>query len=739
MEVDQEGKNASPKDVDMADAGDAVSEAPTYVYAPRPVSEGTTYAHGSGPGSVSSQEDATQRYPLRDNGNPTAEGATSRVGLTSFPPTFETTSTDNIGGGGETPPRRRQALLAEKQAAIEISGAGVASSSSSSTNQSKPQKAVNWSASVISTSAAGSSSVLSKETTASTSASSSSKKELPKNLLLDRPIPKKDASSSVGTQDATQRYVLPKGLTWHYTHAPDGAVAKLRISARGSCVQDKYEGASIYIFEDCDTGHIFLSQITKDVPGWDDRAVREDRRDEKTNQKVSRMLHKPPNLRSCKFVNRIVVGRNKKFQSRDEPNGVWCDYKYVDKNGDTQPSGVSGKHFEITREADGWYITDYSTNGTYLSTGAVEGERIAHGVGRPLRSGTFIRFGQVVCPENENRCFMATGVELYFETVHPKQQIDEKYELDRANEIGKGNFAVVFRAIDRREINRKTHYAIKCIDKSKFEKFTKNRQTTLDLNCEEKMLKELRHPHIVQFYEMVPEADKLYLVTEFMAGGDLLQRLLDCGVYSERTTQRIFAEILDAIRYLHNKKIMHRDLKPENVLLTSGSEEATAKVGDFGLARYLDIPMRSSAGGTTKGSPPGEKKNLTRAQTFCGTPHYFAPEIIMTQRGKAEGYDYSVDIWAAGVILYILLSAAPPFDDDDGLYEQIIAAQYSFDEEEWAAVPREAKHLVQCLMVTDPAKRYDVHQALAHPWLRDGSTKRFRESTGGAVPTEHMP
>ncbi|CAD7955151.1 unnamed protein product [Amoebophrya sp. A120] len=440
-------------------------------------------------------------------------------------------------------------------------------------------------------------------------------------------------------------------------------------------------------------------------------------------QQLGESKGKVPNVADAEIKDKIVLGRNKRFKEElCEPNGLYCDWRPP-----RSVPMVSGSHLEITRTLDvhgsHWYLTDTSTNGVLMND-----KQIAKGAPRPLSSGDSVSFGlETTLPEGgtDYEFVPGSGLQFFFYEVVKEKEIQEKYTFKK--EIGKGNFAVVWLGFRNGKEATSQKYAIKEIDKSKFEKFILNRNTTLDLECEEKLLRELHHPNIVQFFEMVPEQEKLYLVTEYCEGGDLLQRVLDYGVFSEATTKRVFNEILEALQYLHDRDIIHRDLKPENILLTNKNEDATAKVADFGLARELE-PSRIEEG-DQKGKKPSEKDNLKRklttAKTFCGTPHYFAPEIIKTQRGELRGYDTKADMWSAGVILYILLSATPPFDDE-GLYTQILSSDYSFDEEEWIHVPEEAKDLIRNLMQQDPVKRYDVSQTQGHIWFAAESAKRAR-------------
>eukprot|EP01104_Vermistella_antarctica_P005896 TRINITY_DN16642_c0_g2_i1.p1 TRINITY_DN16642_c0_g2~~TRINITY_DN16642_c0_g2_i1.p1 ORF type:complete len:800 (+),score=282.95 TRINITY_DN16642_c0_g2_i1:290-2401(+) len=191
----------------------------------------------------------------------------------------------------------------------------------------------------------------------------------------------------------------------------------------------------------------------------------------------------------------------------------------------------------------------------------------------------------------------------------------------------------------------------------------------------------------------------LFLVMELIEGGELFDRIVDQGTFSEKLAAQITAQILQGVKYLHAEGVVHRDLKPENILVADvpgGKEnDIVCKIADFGLSRLMD------------------KQGVL--ETACGTPNYVAPEVLY-----ATGYGPSVDLWAVGVILYILLSGFWPFDAENAaeLYDQIMGGRYSFPDSEWKYISKEAKDMVRGLLTVDPKKRLDALQALQHPWLR---------------------
>lgn len=280
-----------------------------------------------------------------------------------------------------------------------------------------------------------------------------------------------------------------------------------------------------------------------------------------------------------------------------------------------------------------------------------------------------------------------------------EQWVSENWDMRTL--LGSGNFSEVRLGVQvKRPGSEKC--AVKVIDKKRFFQFQSKRESQLSLQSEAEMLMGLDSVGIIRFFEWFETEEKLFIAMEFLEGGDLLQFILDHGCFSEAAARRIFGEIVRAVKYLHEKNIVHRDLKPENILLTSKAVgEMHPKLADFGLAR---MNMKTKD-----------------CKTFCGTPHYFAPEVIHTFQDKdagqpGGGYGKQADMWSLGVILYIMLSGIPPFEED-GLYEQILNGRYEFDVSEWDKVSLEAKELVRQLMHVNPKGRLTIEQTLAHKWF----------------------
>jgi len=170
--------------------------------------------------------------------------------------------------------------------------------------------------------------------------------------------------------------------------------------------------------------------------------------------------------------------------------------------------------------------------------------------------------------------------------------------------------------------------------------------------------------------------------------------------YSEKEASKIISQVLAGVQHLHTNRIVHRDLKPENLLLSSKDIDADIKITDFGLSEIFE---------------EGQPMQMSRA---VGTPGYLAPEILeLLDNGKP--YSKEVDLWSIGVILYILLCGFPPFygDNDDEVYDKIVAGEWRFLSPYWDDVSQSAKDLITNLLELNPTKRFTAEQALSHPWI----------------------
>ncbi|CAI5702446.1 unnamed protein product [Peronospora effusa] len=262
---------------------------------------------------------------------------------------------------------------------------------------------------------------------------------------------------------------------------------------------------------------------------------------------------------------------------------------------------------------------------------------------------------------------------------------EEQYTLGKV--IGSGTFSVVRVAVHNPSSQR---YAIKCIKRDGLVA-----EDIEALTTEIAILKQMNHPNIMILHDFFVEDKFYYLVTEFMEGGELFDRIVEKSYYNEREARDLVKLLLEAIKYCHDANIVHRDLKPENLLLTSKDDDASIKLADFGFAKKVEF-------------------DTVGLVTACGTPGYVAPEIL-----EGKPYGKTVDIWSIGVITYILLCGYPPFHDDNhnALFKKIKKGTFQFDSPYWDHVSDDAKDLISQMLVVDPEKRATVDQLLAHRWV----------------------
>ncbi|XP_050520083.1 serine/threonine-protein kinase GL21140 [Daktulosphaira vitifoliae] len=252
--------------------------------------------------------------------------------------------------------------------------------------------------------------------------------------------------------------------------------------------------------------------------------------------------------------------------------------------------------------------------------------------------------------------------------------------------LGDGNFAVVYRCFDKRN---NSEYALKVIKKIEAPQMSQMIENELSI------LKTVSHPNIINLISDLVTLTDVYLITELVNGGDLFEAIARCTDFSERDTRLMTRNLASALAYLHSMDIVHRDVKPENLLVEFDERGHVLhlKLADFGLSQKVTEPL----------------------YMVCGTPTYVAPEIL-TQ----EGYGVKIDVWAAGVILYILLCGFPPFvsenNSQEELFDDILSGTYGFPEPYWDDVSDEAKDLVCSMLQSNPCLRFSAEDVLDHPW-----------------------
>lgn len=263
-------------------------------------------------------------------------------------------------------------------------------------------------------------------------------------------------------------------------------------------------------------------------------------------------------------------------------------------------------------------------------------------------------------------------------------RVTAKYDIKAL--IGRGSFSRVVRVEHK---STRQPYAIKIIET----RYREGREVCESELC---VLRRVRHTNIIQLMEVFETAERVYMVMELATGGELFDRIIARGSFTERDATRVLQMVLDGVKYLHTLGITHRDLKPENLLYYHPGADSKIIITDFGLASSR------------------KKGDECLMKTTCGTPEYIAPEILVR-----KPYTNAVDMWALGVISYILLSGTMPFEDDNRmrLYRQILKGKYSFTGEPWPSVSNLAKDFVERILTVDPAQRLSAGQALKHPWI----------------------
>eukprot|EP00047_Mylnosiga_fluctuans_P000520 m.194689 g.194689 ORF g.194689 m.194689 type:complete len:322 (-) comp10075_c2_seq37:87-1052(-) len=262
-------------------------------------------------------------------------------------------------------------------------------------------------------------------------------------------------------------------------------------------------------------------------------------------------------------------------------------------------------------------------------------------------------------------------------------RFEENYTLGAL--LGRGMFSEVKTCTNKKTQEKS---AVKIIPK-------KNVEEIETLAREVEILSRVRHPNIIDYKALYESDAFVYVITELLTGGELFDRIVQNGSFSEKMAAKTANDMLSGLSYLHSNGIIHRDLKPENLIFASPAEDSVLKLVDFGMSRPVD--------------------GQNMLGTVCGTPAYVAPEVF-----DAKPYGLTADMWAAGIIIYIMLCGFEPFaeDSDEAMFTRILSCTYSFPSPSWDLISQNAKDLVSKLIVLDPAARLSAAGALKHPWVQ---------------------
>eukprot|EP01029_Cantina_marsupialis_P027801 TRINITY_DN774017_c0_g1_i1.p1 TRINITY_DN774017_c0_g1~~TRINITY_DN774017_c0_g1_i1.p1 ORF type:complete len:364 (+),score=96.45 TRINITY_DN774017_c0_g1_i1:147-1238(+) len=272
--------------------------------------------------------------------------------------------------------------------------------------------------------------------------------------------------------------------------------------------------------------------------------------------------------------------------------------------------------------------------------------------------------------------------------ISKEKTLDDYYLLEK--ELARGSTGTVF-LYRKRETSKEDWpelIAVKSIYKFNHGELISN---------EIKILEKLKHGNVVRLHASTGTKRMFHICFEYMPGGELLERIIEVGVFTESLARVVLREVIQGLKYCHKMGVAHRDLKPENLLLDETKAYTTVKICDFGMSKVFDNGMK----------------------TFCGSPLYTAPEIFID-----GDYGKECDMWSVGVILFLLLSGTLPFYSDNftELQKLILAGKFSMEGENWDGVSENARDLIRRLIVVDPSERLNCSEVMAHPFVTSWET-----------------
>ncbi|CCG80711.1 Serine/threonine-protein kinase cds1 [Taphrina deformans PYCC 5710] len=347
-------------------------------------------------------------------------------------------------------------------------------------------------------------------------------------------------------------------------------------------------------------------------------------------------------------------------------------------------------------------VEDTSTNGTFLNQARIgKGQRTVLANGDELAAGVGIAKDEVrylIQLPQQSRPKVVSNMSAEASACM------QKYEIRQI--LGAGAFATVRAAIEK---SSGTKYAVKILNQRKLAITNASSKATELFKREIEILQSTRHPNIVQYVDMWADDTEIYLVLEYLPGGDLMDYIMRRGKLDEYSTGKIIMQILDALVYCHKIGIAHRDIKPENILLTR-DDPPVAKLTDFGLAKMVE---------------PG-----SFLKTFCGTLTYVAPEVISMHGRIAGAYSTAVDMWSMGCVTFIMLAGSMPFiaEGQEAMMQVIQDGNYDDEVLDEIELSGAGLDFIESLLRVNPASRMTGEQALHHPWL---SNLEYEHCNGG--------